>query len=216
MTAPARPWMRRISRLAACFSSYHSTSGWVQIGLYRSIYIYTPEVLIWGEFSARFQSSNSCFFLGGKLYNKKKRLQENNIYITVLQDFAEQNHPAQRGKKLSVWIFPLVRLVNLRKCYHTSPPSCIVLSLIRLRNTCASALNFSQVMTDADCEPPSTRTKVEISWWFRISCILFLASTSPVFRIFQVCMWSSRGVVGKWFSMRAQRPNDIGRLGRFS
>ena len=24
MTAPARPWMRRISRLAACFSSYHS------------------------------------------------------------------------------------------------------------------------------------------------------------------------------------------------
>lgn len=160
MTAPARPWMRRISRLAACFSSYHSTSGWVQIGLYR-FYL--------GGFSARFQSSNSCFFLGGKFYNKKKRLQENNIYITILQDFAEQNHPAQRGKKLSVWIFPLVRLVNLsickcyRKCYHTSPPSCIVLSLIRLCNTCASALNFSPVMTDADCEPPSTRTKVEIS-----------------------------------------------------
>ena len=183
MTAPARPWMRRISRLAACFSSYHSASGWVQIGLYRCIY---TRGFIWGWFSARFQSSNSCwFFLGGKFYNKKC-LQEQFLFITILQDFAEQNHPAQGGKKLSVWIFPLVRLVNLsickcyRKCYHTSPPSCIVLSLIRLRNTCASALNFSQVMTDADCEPPSTRTKVEISWWFPISCILFLASTSPV------------------------------------
>ena len=141
----------------------------LRLGSNRFVYrcIYTRG-FVWGWFSARFQSSNSCFFLG-KFYNKKKRLQENNIYITILQDFAEQNHPAQGGKKLSVWIFPLVRLVNLsickcyRKCYHTSPPSCIVLSLIRLRNTCASALNFSQVMTDADCEPPSTRTKVEIS-----------------------------------------------------
>ena len=169
MTAPARPWMRRISRLAACFSSYHSTSGWVQIGLY--IDLYTPEVFIWGGFSARFQSSNSCFFLGSFTIRRNvcRKTTYTSHYITILQDFAEQNHPAQRGKKLSVWIFPLVRLVNLsicrcyRKCYHRSPPSCIVLSLIRLRNTCASALNFSQVMTDADCEPPSTRTKVEIS-----------------------------------------------------
>ena len=150
---------------------------------YRCIY---TRGFVWGWFSASFQSSNSCwFFLGGKFYNKKC-LQEQFLFITILQDFRWAKPPWSEEKTLrldfsSCQVGEFVSFTN-RKCYHTSPPSCIVLSLFRLRNTPASALcRFPQVMTDADhCEPPSARTKVEISWWFLISCILFLASTSPV------------------------------------
>ena len=74
--------------------------------------VYTPEVLFGGGFLPVSKAATVVdFFLGGSF--TIRNVCRNNFYLSQFcRIFAEQNHPEAR-KKLSVWIFPLVRLVNL-------------------------------------------------------------------------------------------------------